>query len=139
MNKGYKTILAMALIVSFTACKKDLTLAPYAGITDETVVSTIEGLQSATIGTYIYIKDPYYVRNYHIFSEYASDNVSLSGTTTDPLFYAYNYQHQKNQGNVENFWRKAYQAVFGTNVVIEKVAESQDPVRNQLLGENYFF
>lgn len=138
MTNSYKTIVAIALIVSATACKKDLTLPPYSGIVNETVVNTLEGLQSATIGTYNYIKDPYYVRNYHIFSEYASDNVSLSGTTTDPLFYAYNYQHQKNQGNAENFWRKGYQAIFGTNVVIEKVAESDDPVRNQLLGENYF-
>ncbi|WP_183878511.1 RagB/SusD family nutrient uptake outer membrane protein [Pedobacter cryoconitis] len=138
MINSYKTIVAMALMVSVTACKKDLILPPYNGIINENVVNTLEGLQSATIGTYNYIKDPYYVRNYHIFSEYASDNVSLSGTTTDPLFYAYNYQHQKNQGNVENFWRKAYQAIYGTNVVIEKVVESDDPVRNQLLGENYF-
>lgn len=138
MIRKYKVIAAMALILSASACKKDLLLPPYAGMVDETVVSTLDGLQSATIGTYNYIKDPYYVRNYHIFSEYASDNVSLSGTTTDPLFYAYNYQHQKNQGNVYNFWRKAYQAVYGTNVVIAKVAENQDPVRDQLLGENYF-
>lgn len=128
----------MALLVSATACKKDLSLDPYNGIRNENVVTTLEGLQAATIGTYSYIKDPYYVRNYHIFTEYPSDNVSLSGTTTDPLFYAYNYQHQKNQSNVENFWRKAYQAIYGTNVVIEKVTESQDAVKNQLLGENYF-
>lgn len=138
MIRKYKVIAAMALILSASACKKDLLLPPYAGMVDETVVSTLDGLQSATIGTYNYIKDPYYVRNYHIFSEYASDNVSLSGTTTDPLFYAYNYQHQKNQSNVYNFWRKAYQAVYGTNVVIAKVTENQDPVRDQLLGENYF-
>ncbi|WP_316743664.1 RagB/SusD family nutrient uptake outer membrane protein [Pedobacter antarcticus] len=138
MKANYKICIAMALICTFGSCKKDLELPPYSGIINETVVSTLEGLQSATIGTYNYIKDAYYVRNYHILSEYASDNVSLSGTTTDPLFFAYNYQHQKNQGNVANIWRKAYQAIYGTNVVIEKVAESDDPVRNQLLGENYF-
>lgn len=138
MFKRYKTIAALALIFTFAACKKDLLLPPYGGMINEEVVNTQEGLQSATIGTYSYLKDAYYVRNYHIMAEYPSDNVSLSGTTTDPLFYAYNYQHQKNQGNVENFWRKAYQAIYGTNVVIEKVAESEDPVRNQLLGENYF-
>ncbi|RAJ37169.1 RagB/SusD family nutrient uptake outer membrane protein [Pedobacter cryoconitis] len=138
MITRYKTIVAIALIVSATACKKDLALEPYSGLSNDKVVTTLEGLQSATIGTYSFIKDPNYVRNYHIFTEYASDNVSLSGTTTDPLFYAYNYQHQKNQVNVLAFWRKAYQAIAGTNVVIEKVAESDDAVKNQLLGENYF-
>lgn len=128
----------MLLLLATASCKKDLLLPPYNGMINEEVVNTTEGLQSATIGTYNYIKDAYYVRNYHIFTEYASDNVSLSGTTTDPLFYAYNYQHQKNQANVENFWRKAYQAIYGTNVVIEKVEQSEDPVRNQLLGENYY-
>lgn len=138
MITRYQKIIAIALIVSATACKKDLALEPYNGITNENVVTTLAGLQNATIGTYSFIKDENYVRNYHIFTEYASDNLSLSGTTTDPLFYAYNYQHQKNQVNVLAFWRKAYQAINGTNVVIEKVAESQDPVTNQLLGENYF-
>lgn len=138
MNKKYQSILALALILSVSACKKDLIIQPYSGIVNENVGNTLEGLQAANVGTYNYIKDPYYVRNYHIFTEYASHNVSLSGTTTDPLFYAYNYQHQKNQANASNFWRKAYQAVYGTNVVIEKVAESQDAIRNQLLGENYF-
>ncbi|QNK61509.1 RagB/SusD family nutrient uptake outer membrane protein [Pedobacter sp. PAMC26386] len=138
MITRYKTIVAIALIVSATACKKDLALLPYNGISNEQVVGTTEGLQTATIGTYSLIKDPNYVRNYHIFTEYPSDNVSLSGTTTDPLFYAYNYQHQKNQVNVLAFWRKGYQAINSTNVVIEKVAESTDPVKNQLLGENYF-
>jgi tetratricopeptide (TPR) repeat protein len=138
MINKYKTLVTFVFILVATSCKKDLLLPPYNGMSNETVVNSLEGLQSATIGTYNYIKDDYYVRNYHMFSEYASDNVSLSGTTTDPLFYAYNYQHQKNQGNVENFWRKAYQAIYGTNVVIEKVAESDDAVKNQLLGENYF-
>lgn len=138
MKTRYTTMAAMLLLLATASCKKDLLLPPYNGLSNEAVVNTIEGLQSATIGTYNYIKDEYYVRNYHILAEYPSDNVALSGTTTDPLFYAYNYQHQKNQVNVANFWRKAYQGIYGTNVVIEKVEPGADAVRNQLLGENYF-
>jgi len=138
MNTKYKSIVAFFILLATVSCKKDLLLPPYNGMINEEVVNTIEGLQSATIGTYNYIKDAYYVRNYHFFTEYASDNVSLSGTTTDPLFYAYNYQHQKNQANSEQFWRKAYQAIYGTNVVIEKVPQTEDAIRNQLLGENHY-
>ncbi|AOM76503.1 RagB/SusD family nutrient uptake outer membrane protein [Pedobacter steynii] len=138
MNKKYKLAVAAVLIFAVTSCKKDLALDPYNGLTSDKIVNTIEGLTAATLGTYNYIKDPYYTRNYHMLSEYASDNVSLSGTTTDALFFAYNYQHLTTQGNTENFWRKAYQAIYGTNVVIERVQPGENALRNQLLGENYF-
>ncbi|PYF77143.1 RagB/SusD family nutrient uptake outer membrane protein [Pedobacter nutrimenti] len=138
MIKKYKMAIIALFALSLASCKKDLALDPYNGLTSDKIVNTVEGLTAATIGTYNYIKDPYYTRNYHMLSEYASDNVSLSGSTTDPLFYAYNYRHRPEMGNTANFWRKAYQAVYGTNVVIEKVTESQDVAKNQLLGENYF-
>ncbi|MCX2453038.1 RagB/SusD family nutrient uptake outer membrane protein [Pedobacter sp. PLR] len=138
MIKKYKLAVAVLLTLTATSCKDDLDLKPYNALTTEQIVNTVEGLTAATIGTYNYIKDPYYMRNYHMLSEYASDNVSLSGTTTDGLFYAYNYQHLKNQGNTEQIWRKGYQAIYGTNVVIEKVTQSDNAAMNQLLGENYF-
>ena len=138
MIKKYKLAIAVLFTLTASSCKKDLALDPYNGLTSDKIVNTIEGLTAATMGTYNYIKDPYYTRNYHMLSEYASDNVSLSGTTTDALFYAYNYQHLKNQGNTANFFRKAYQAIYGTNVVIQQVPASDSPVKNQLLGENYF-
>ncbi|MBB2150068.1 RagB/SusD family nutrient uptake outer membrane protein [Pedobacter sp. LMG 31462] len=136
--KKYKLAVAVLLTLTASSCKEDLDLKPYNALTTEQIVNTVEGLTAATIGTYNYIKDPYYTRNYHMLSEYASDNVSLSGTTTDDLFYAYNYRHLKSQGNTEMIWRKGYQAIYGTNVVIEKATRGDNAVMNQLLGENYF-
>lgn len=138
MIKKYKLAVAVLLTLTASSCKDDLDLKPYNALTTEQIVNTEEGLSAATIGNYNYIKDSYYTRNYHMLSEYASDNVSLSGTTTDALFYAYNYQHLKNQSNTEMIWRKGYQAIYGANVVIEKVTESDNATMNQLLGENYF-
>ncbi len=138
MIKKYKLAVAVLLTLTASSCKDDLDLKPYNALTTEQIVNTEEGLSAATIGTYNYIKDSYYTRNLHMLSEYASDNVSLSGTTTDALFYAYNYRHLKNQGNTEQIWRKGYQAIYGANVVIERVTESDNKTMNQLLGENYF-
>lgn len=138
MIKKYKLAVAVLLTLTASSCKDDLDLKPYNALTTEQIVNTEEGLSAATIGTYNYIKDPYYTRNYHMLSEYASDNVSLSGTTTDALFYAYNYQHLQDQSNTEQIWRKGYQAIYGANVVIEKAVESDNVKMNQLIGENYF-
>ncbi|MBF9255165.1 RagB/SusD family nutrient uptake outer membrane protein [Pontibacter sp. 172403-2] len=131
----FPALLSTALLAG---CSDDLEVEPYNGLTFEQTVNTPEGLQAATIGNYNYIKDSYYVRNYHFMAEYPSDNVALSGTTTDPLFYAYNYQHLKSMAVTNNFFRKAYQAIYGTNVVIENLEEGQSAELDQLLGENYF-
>lgn len=138
MNIKYSITAVILVALTLISCKKNLTLDPYDALTTDKVINSIEGLSAATLGNYNFIKDPYYTRNYHMLAEYPSDNVSLSGTTTDALFYAYNYQHLTDQSNTLNFWRKAYQAIYGANVVISLVEESQDPVKNQILGENYF-
>ncbi|PKV62913.1 RagB/SusD family nutrient uptake outer membrane protein [Pontibacter ramchanderi] len=121
-----------------SGCSEDLEVKPYDGMTIDQTTSTPEGLKAATIGNYSYLKDSYYVRNFHMLTEYAGDNVALSGTTTDPLFYAYNYQHLTSMSITTNFFRKAYQAIYGTNVVIENLKEGQSAELDQILGENYF-
>lgn len=134
-NYIYPAILCAAVL---TGCSDDLDVQPYDGLTIDQTTGTPEGLKAATIGNYNYIKDSYYTRNFHMLVEYPSDNVALSGTTTDPLFYAYNYQHLTSMGITDNFFRKAYQAIYGTNVVIEKLQEGQSAELDQVLGENYF-
>ncbi|MDO6390096.1 RagB/SusD family nutrient uptake outer membrane protein [Pontibacter sp. BT731] len=129
---------AMLSTLVLAGCSDDLDVKPYDGLTFDQTTNTPEGLKAATIGNYSYLKDSYYTRNYHMLTEYASDNVALSGTTTDPLFYAYNYQHLTSMSITTNFFRKAYQAVYGTNVVIEKLKEGQSADLDQILGENYF-
>ncbi|WP_276496637.1 RagB/SusD family nutrient uptake outer membrane protein [Pontibacter litorisediminis] len=131
----YPAILSAAVLAG---CSDDLDVKPYDGLTIDQTTNTPEGLKAATIGNYNYIKDSYYTRNFHMLVEYPSDNVALSGTTTDPLFYAYNYQHLTSMSITDNFFRKAYQAIYGTNVVIEKLQEGQSEELDQVLGENYF-
>jgi tetratricopeptide (TPR) repeat protein len=71
-------------------------------------------------------------------AEYPSDNVSLSGTTSDHLFFAYNYRHIVDQNQVRQFWQKAYQLIYGANQAIESIKEGQSADLDQLRGENLF-
>ncbi|HRF98157.1 MAG TPA: hypothetical protein PLZ51_23280, partial [Aggregatilineales bacterium] len=72
------------------------------------MMTTIEGIRTATLGNYSIIKHANYTRFYHQLAEYPSDNITLSGATGDNLFYAYNYRHLESMGPTNGFWRKAY-------------------------------
>lgn len=134
-----KSILGALLAASLlTACSDELTITPYDGLTSTQVVNTPEGLKAATLGNYALLKDGNYIRSYHMMSEFPSDNVSLSGTTSDPLYFSYNYNHIKTSALATNFYTKSYQAIYGTNVIIELLKEGQSGELDQVLGENYF-
>jgi hypothetical protein len=134
MKLPYQQYILPALLSAclLAGCSESLEVEPYDGLTFEQTTGTPEGLKAATIGNYTYLKDSYYVRNYHFMAEFGSDNVALSGTTTDPLFYAYNYQHLKSMAVTDNFFRKAYQLIYGTNVVIENLKEGTRAPRRAL-------
>ncbi len=117
----------------------DLNNAPYDGQGEEAALESFEGIQAATYGNYHrLVGDGYYSYNRSLFQmgEYPADNVSLSGTTTDPLFLAYNYNHTPNMGNASTIWSGAYQLIYGTNRVIEEVETGQSAEQDQLVGEN---
>lgn len=134
-----KSILFVCCIIMLTGC--DLSTSPYNGKQKEQALDTIEGLRAATRGNYqVMVGDGYnyYVKYLFYFNEFPSDNVSLSGTTTDPLFYAYNYEHFPNMGNTEQFWSWAYQMIAGANRVIEAIGDKTSKELNQIKGENLF-
>ena len=132
-----KGFLIIALLVIFTsACKKDL--QPFDSKSNENSLATPEDLQTATYGTYAGLVHADYTRFGHILSEYPSDNVALSGTTTDPLYNIYNYTDFPGNNITTSFWRQAYKVIFSANQIIEKINEGESPVLDQLKGENLY-
>lgn len=135
-----KILLALFLACSIAAC--ELERFPYDSIASSELFESEGGLQSATLGTYSILKGDAdgngFAGQLHRLTEYPGDNVSLSGNTTDPLFYSYNYQNIKTSGRSNNFWTAAYQAVVGCNKVIELATEGESPESDQLIGENYY-
>ncbi|PSR57422.1 RagB/SusD family nutrient uptake outer membrane protein [Adhaeribacter arboris] len=134
------SFLAAGLVCLSTAC--DLTMDPYNGKSADTLLSSDTGVQTATFGNYSFLKDFEYTRSYHFLNEYPSDNVMLSGTTTDHLTFAYNYRHIESMTHTSNFWKKAYQLIYGTNKALEAIDSGTAPLAqataDQLKGENLY-
>lgn len=130
-----------AFLVLLMAAGCDLGVQPYDGKPPEQALDDIEGLRAATLGNYhLFVGEGYntYNKYQHFISEFPGDNVALSGTTTDPLFFVYNYDHTTNMGNIRSFWRWSYQIIYGTNRVVEAVEAGASEEQDQLLGENLF-
>lgn len=138
-NKPLLHLLGCLALLGLMSC--DLATEPYDGKPAEQALNTFEDLQAATLGNYhILVGSGYYNYPKVLFqlNEFPGDNVSLSGTTTDPLFYAYNYAHFPNMGYIDVLWREAYQLIYGANQVIEHIEEGVSPELDQLKGENHF-
>ena len=137
---SFSSVLLMGLVFLSTSC--DLTLDPYNGKSADVLLNSASGLQTATYGNYSFLKDFEYTRSIHFLTEYPSDNVMLSGTTTDHLTYAYNYRHIESMTHTSNFWKKAYQLIYGANKVIETIDSDVNGLArtatDQLKGENLY-
>lgn len=142
-----KSILTLAIILICSAC--DLNVEPFDGVTKENLATVPNALMYATNGVYAMMKEQLqykgvndfrstYDRNLHQMLEYASDNVTLSGTTTDPLFFAATREHYPAMENSTYVWYVAYKMVNAANQNIESVPEGQSALNDHLLGENYF-
>ncbi|MBD8487798.1 RagB/SusD family nutrient uptake outer membrane protein [Echinicola sp. CAU 1574] len=131
LNNKYWVGLVMLVLA---AC--DIDRSPYDSITADDLQSSESSAQSVTLGTYSRMKD--WSDNWHRLYEYPSDNLALSGTTTDPLFFSYNYQRIPNGSRVAGFWRSSYQIIVGANKTIEALEEGASDANDQLLAENYY-
>lgn len=134
-NRFYQLLTAGLL---FTATSCELALDPYNGKSADAIFTTVEGIEAATLGNYANLKGNNYAKNLHVLTEYPSDNVTLSGTTSDHLFFAYNYQHILNMNKTTVFWQTAYKVIYGANAAIAAIEEGKSPATDQLLGENYY-
>ncbi|MCM8570357.1 RagB/SusD family nutrient uptake outer membrane protein [Gramella jeungdoensis] len=130
----------LSIIGLLSSC--DIERFPYDSVETEELLASEGGLESATLGNYAILKGDAngngFAQQLHRLSEYPGDNVSLSGTTTDPLFYTYNYNNIATNSRTNNFWISSYRAIVGANKVIELAEEGRSPERDQLIGENYY-
>ena len=137
----------LGLVLALSACELDQ--LPTDGIVNEALSDNYEGLLAATDGNYALMKDfvefdnrldpgGTWIRQFHQLSEFPSDNVMLSGSTSDPLFFAFTREHFSTMFNTGYLWFSSYKIINGTNQVISAVEENSDEDTRQLLGENYF-
>lgn len=135
-KKIYSVIaVLLALSFSFSAC--DITRDPFQDLSDEKVFADELGIEAAALGTYALLKKNEFMRPYHFHGEFGGDNIALSGSTTDYLFYMYNYQHTPNNYHLNSLWSTCYQGIVNANKVIDKAQEGTDRM-NHVIGEMYY-
>lgn len=128
-------IFAAAVCGLCVSC--DLDTKPYQSIdVDQLTAGNVETL---TLGTYAYMKSNNGImRSAHYFGEYGSDNLSLSGSTTDPLMNIYNYLRTTNNSRIANIWEYSYKTIININATLEVAPEGQSKEFDMTIGENYY-
>lgn len=138
----YKWCLASVLLVGFTSCELDR--EPFETIERDEVYSSGNSLEALTLGNYAILKGKgiadgwSWVNNFYRFGEYSGDNVALSGSTTDPLYYIYNYKRQTTGYRKQAVWTASYKAIVGCNTVIDRAAEGESAAIDHMIGQNYY-
>lgn len=129
--------LAAALL---TSCNLDR--QPLEQVVTDELLSNPNSIITVTNGNYALLKGDAngsgFYNNLYRSAEYGGENVSLSGTTTDPLFFMYNYKSIKTNSRASSIWSNGYRAIIGCNKVINTAQEGKDAGTDQLIGENYF-
>lgn len=134
MKKIY-SFISILIMLSFNAC--DIAREPFQDLSDEKVFADELGIEAAALGTYALLKTNTFMRPYHFHGEFGGDNVSLSGSTTDHLFYMYNYQHTPTNGHLNSLWSTCYKGIVNANKVIGKAQEGTARM-NHVIGEMYY-
>ena len=137
-----KKILRVLPVIGIMFLSCTLERNPYDQIDKESLFENEGAIEAATIGNYASLKGDNgldgWTDQLHRLTEYPGDNISLSGSTSDPLNFIYNYRAITTNSRVATFWSLSYQTVVGCNVVIEKAEEGVSAQLDQLIGENYY-
>lgn len=134
--KILSSFIITALLIGVSACELDY--EPYSSKSDNTALLTVADLKTATVGSYSWTKTSNYTRELFWLSIYPSDDVALSGTTSNPLYNAYTYKHFPSMANTTNFWFDAYRGIYSANRVIEAIKDGTSAELDQLKGENLY-
>ncbi|MBR5042631.1 MAG: RagB/SusD family nutrient uptake outer membrane protein [Bacteroidales bacterium] len=78
-----------------------------------------------------------YLRHYYQITELRSDNVTVSGTTSDPFIHPYDFQDVPTEENIYYTWWLAYKVIYGANSNIDAITPGASAESDHLLGENY--
>ena len=133
--KNIYSFIAILLALSFSAC--DIAREPFQDLSDDKVFADELGIEAAALGTYALLKKNEFMRPYHFHGEFGGDNIALSGSTTDALFYMYNYQHTPTNGHLNSLWSTCYKGIVNANKVIDK-AQAGTPRLNHVIGEMHY-
>jgi len=131
-----KIVAYIILLVGLTSCSKDfLDKKPIDSAPDSDVLNSIEGIESALIGSYSLLQSPdYYGRNFIIIQDVFTDNAILSSKNSGQ--YSSIYSWQVNEGNeyLTNLWKTAYAIIANNNNIISALNSIEtENIKDKLL------
>jgi len=132
-----KKILAIAIAAActFTAC--NIERLPNSSLAAESIVADPDGsLEALLDGTYAQMKTWSDVM--HRCGEYAGDNITIRGSSTDAFYEFISYSRTPNNYRLQGFWDNSYKAIAQTSNIIKMIAEGQNEEVDNKLGECYF-
>lgn len=146
MKKYILSIYIGFAAMAFVGCKKsiDENIRPFNDKADLELLTTIDGLSTATNGNYALLvtnaaSDTPYELTWFNMSELKGNNLwSVAQAYPQTRNDSYIYNNSPSQGVTANFWRMSYRVIFGTNKVIDAVKDGEDAAHDQVKGENYF-
>lgn len=140
--KIYKYILGIGLLTwILSGCSLE-EVKPL-DVPEEEYALGVDGIPKFLPGTYAKFVSNDWEKMYYQMTEFMGDNVSLSGRTSDPLFFSYTYNLIPNQGNASALWRQGYSIIGTCNIGIDGLEKAIDggedsPEVLQALGEFRF-
>lgn len=79
-----------------------------------------------------------FLRHFLLMSELKSDNILMSGKSTDPLFLNATLSDMASDTDIEYFWFISYKICYATSAMINAISDDSDAVLRHIKGENYF-
>lgn len=131
-----KNKLLYSSIIFFSLSSCSLDKEPFTDLTNESIENTEGAIDALNLGNYHTLKS--WVENWHRVTEYPSDEVALSGTTSDDFFYNYNYNRTVNNGRVNSYWENSYKIIAGTNNILAQLEEGGSEKNDQIIAENLY-
>jgi hypothetical protein len=140
----------LSIYIGFAAmllfsCKKaiDENIRPFNDKADTELLTTIDGLLTATNGNYTLLVgsagDTQYDVSWFNMSEMKGNNLfSVVQAYPQTRNDGYTFANSPSQGATTSFWRMSYRLIFGANKIIDAVKDGEDAAHDQVKGENYF-
>ena len=145
-TKALYFTIALAVVLGFSSC--DLDFFPSDELNGKVLMDNEAGAEYILDGCYAMLKEEYeyveyassntYVRHYLQCAEFPSDNICLSGRTTDPLYQATCYKMTSDLKNIALPWWVGYKVIYTANTLIEGFKEGESQESDQMIGEAYF-
>ncbi|MBV8254951.1 MAG: RagB/SusD family nutrient uptake outer membrane protein [Chitinophaga sp.] len=116
----------MAAGLFLQSCAGKLEVKPYDSLVDGEALGTFDQVSVALNGVYDGLQSTsYYGRNYWVMTEVNGDNVYIARSNSNRFLSSFRHDYTTQDGDVESFWKAAYQGILRANRVIDAIDKVQ--------------